>query len=254
MHFKTSFSEYDLIQTEDGSWAIYSDYYKENSHSLVGAKSETEYNFIQGCEIGPKMKSYSSIQVLEVGFGIGNGIATTFNFWKSQNERPQYFTFISQEIDPELVTYSFEHGPYKNDLKFFHKNELWSWTYIEDGHKFELIVLPGDARKTIAEVPSDTIDAIFQDAYSPGKNPDLWTLEWFQDLKQVARKDCVMTTYSASARIRRAMAQAGWSVVDKKGFGSKRSMSVAYSEEHSESINEKLLKANLEALQDKDLA
>lgn len=253
MYFKTSFSEYELIQTDDGSWAIYSDYYKENSHSLAGARSETEHNFLQGCDIKLKMKDYKLLQVLEVGFGIGNGIATTFNFWKNQKYRPGHFLFISQEIDPELVLYSFENGPYKNDLIELHQNEEWAWTYQENGHKFELKVLSGDARKTIKQIPKGEINAIFQDAYSPGKNPDLWTLEWFQDLKFVAHEDCCMATYSASARIRRAMAQAGWYIVERKGYGSKRSMSVAHAKKIENSINERLLKSNLEALKDKDL-
>jgi tRNA U34 5-methylaminomethyl-2-thiouridine-forming methyltransferase MnmC len=253
MHFKTKFSEYELIQTEDDSWAIYSDYYKENSHSLVGARSETLYNFINGCELSEKMSQKSSLVVLEVGFGIGNGIATTLNFWKKQEIKPDSFTFISQEIDPELVTFSFEEGPYRDDLKELHQNEEWSWTLIENGKRFELKVLPGDARQSVKDVAQDSVHAIFQDAYSPGKNPDLWTLEWFRDLNNVANEECIMTTYSASARIRRSMAQAGWYVCDQKGFGSKRSMSIAYKSENENSINEKILKANLEALQDKDL-
>lgn len=250
MRFNTKFSEYELIQTQDGSWAIYSDFYNENSHSLVGARSETEHNFIQGCQLDNKIQKNSEITLLEVGFGIGNGLATTLDFWKKSKKQTDHFTFISQEIDPELVQYSFAKGPYANELNCLHRNDEWAWTLVEGDKKFEVKILSGDARHTIKSLKDDSLDAIFQDAYSPGKNPDLWTLEWFSDLYSCANQECIMATYSASARIRKAMVEAGWFVTEKKGFGSKRSMSIVYRSQTDDSLNEKISNSKVKSLTD----
>lgn len=253
LRFQTKFCDYELIQTQDESWAIYSDFYKEVSHSLVGAVSETKHNFLIGCDIEKNCAQKDIFCVLEVGFGIGNGLATTFEFWQSLVNRPKRFVFVTQEIDPELIDYSFAEGPYQAVLEKLHLNSPNEYTFEENGARFEVKVLSGDARETINQVQDHSIHAIFQDAYSPGKNPSLWTVEWFEQLRRVAADSAVMATYSASARIRKAMVEANWFVTDKKGFGQKRSMSIAYADSQDNALNQKISQAKIEALRDHEI-
>lgn len=253
LYFKTSFSDYELIQTDDESWAIYSDFYRENSHSLAGAESETRYNFLEGCEVAKRCLEFDNYTILEVGFGIGNGLATTYEFWKQLERRPKHFLFISQEIDHELVDYAFNQGPYAEKLQSLHLNSPMGWTTEIDDCRFEVKVLPGDARQSVLDIKDKSIHAIFQDAYSPGKNPSLWTLEWFEQLHRISAEKAIMATYSASARVRKAMVEGGWHVVDKKGFGNKRSMSIAFNESVDMELNEKILKARIDSLKDSEL-
>ena len=265
--FETNLCCYQIIETADGSYAIYSSEYDENSHSDQGARSETLYNFVEGCDLSTKWNE-AKCSVLEVGFGIGNGLAVTYDKWKdyisntSKDSEKKIVHFYTQEIDPQLVDYALKVGPYAEDLIDFNQTDTFEYLAKFKGNEFKLDLLLGDARDTIAVIPEASIDAIFQDAYSPGKNPTLWTKEWFSDLYQVAAEDCVMSTYSASARMRKAMVMSTWKVYNKKGFSKKRSMTIAlksgateafFENRENECLNAQILKSNLEPLRDEDL-
>jgi tRNA U34 5-methylaminomethyl-2-thiouridine-forming methyltransferase MnmC len=70
-------------------------------------------------------------------------------------------------------------------------------------------------------------DAIFQDAFSPKKNPTLWSVEWFSFLKSASRQNVQLSTYSSSISIRKSLLAAGWSIENARGFALKRTMTKA---------------------------
>ena len=67
----------------------------------------------------------------------------------------------------------------------------------------------GDARQ---QLPPGPFEVIFHDPYSPANNPELWTVEWFELLKQRAAERAVLATYSAATATRVSMLLAGWYV------------------------------------------
>src|SRR5690606_27427663 len=89
-----------------------------------------------------------------------------------------------------------------------------------------LKILIGDARITLPHYikkHSLKVHAIYQDAFSPKRNPDLWTVEWFTLLKEISHQDVIMSTYSSSSAIRKSMAEAGFTLYPGEKFGPKRS-------------------------------
>ncbi len=68
---------------------------------------------------------------------------------------------------------------------------------------------------------------IFQDAFSPAANPELWTGDVFKKLLKWSLPDAVMTTYCAASKAKGAMAWAGWKVAKAEGALGKREMTVA---------------------------
>jgi len=53
-------------------------------------------------------------------------------------------------------------------------------------------------------------------------------VEWFEDLKKHSHPEVVLSTYSASSSIRKALMQAGWVVEERQGFAGKRSSTRAF--------------------------
>lgn len=221
---KGKLGDLELIETKDGSVSINSVFYNENCHSLDGARSETIYNFIEGCEIVTRFKHHSPFTIFETGLGLGYGLDCTLDIIGGHP-----LLFISTEIEPELISYNKKN---KNHL-------LWQNLKLDDcGHYIAtennqtLVVLNGDATKTIEDISfylkNNKINALFQDAFSPKKNPELWTEDWFRKLKQHAHDDCIMSTYCASRGPLEAMALAGWNINARKGFGRKKSSTVAF--------------------------
>src|SRR6476469_2201134 len=158
---------YKEVNTEDGSITLFSEKFGEACHSTAGARSETLLHYIGGCEILKKAEN-EKLSILEVGFGLGVGLLTT---WEMTKDLPAKIHFLSLEIDPELVKWFREE--YKDHPLF--KDTTFS---------FEILV--GDARVELPKYVSEKKpqwNAIYQDAFSPKRNPVLWTKEWFTLLK-----------------------------------------------------------------------
>lgn len=230
--------DYRLVETEDGSQTLFSEKFGEACHSTTGAKSETLLHYIQGCEIIEKAKQ-PSLSILEVGFGLGVGLITT---WEMTKDLPAEIHFLSLEIDPALVKWF--HAEYKDHPLF-------------QDPKFKFHILVGDAR---AELPkyvkenSPKWQAIYQDPFSPKRNPVLWTKEWFTLLKENSSPDVVLSTYSASSSIRKSLVETGWKLSAGEKFGPKRTSTRArLSGETDAEILDSLSRSPVKALSDKDI-
>lgn len=229
---------YQEVLTEDGSFTLYSERFGEACHSLAGARAETLLHYIEGCEIPAKAKA-EALSILEVGFGMGTGLLTT---WELTKDLPARVHFVSLEIDPALVAWFYEEHkahPLFQDPKF----------------SFEIIV--GDARTELPgfiKEKNPQWNAIYQDAFSPKRNPVLWTREWFTLLRESSAPDVIMSTYSASSSIRKSMTEAGWKLSPGEKFGAKRTSTRAkLTGETDPVILDALSRSPAKALADKDL-
>jgi hypothetical protein len=72
-------------------------------------------------------------------------------------------------------------------------------------------------------------DAIFFDAFSPAKNPGMWTLPVFEQLARALdpARPCALTTYSRSTMIRATLLLAGWFVGVGHATGRKEETTIA---------------------------
>jgi len=194
------------VETEDGSKTLFSETFGEACHSSSGAVTETQLHYIKGCAIAERLPS----TILEVGFGLGIGFLETL---KTYDKRP--FHFISLEIDRDLV----------NWFALQHTQLKWVDDSTMEGiiNNATLTILVGDARKTLLSYVRDhSWQAIYQDAFSPKRNPILWTKEWFSFLRKHSSEDVIMSTYSASSSVRKSMIEAGWKLSKGEKFGPKR--------------------------------
>lgn len=212
--FKGKLGQYKVVITSDQSPTLWSEAYDENCHSVAGAKQETQYIYIEGCELAEKALK-GKVTILEVGFGAGHGLKETFDFFSKQVPLCQVH-FYSLEIDEALVPWAFE-----NLIKLPCPEKIGPHFHGKIG-LFEYTIIIGDARQTLPTYPLPPLNAIFQDAFSPDKNPTLWTVEWFQLLKTKSASDVILSTYSASSKIKKGLFEAGWIVSERSGFSGKR--------------------------------
>ena len=211
------------VATEDGSLTLFSEEFQEACHSTTGAIQETLLHYIQGCQIEAKRNEKQHLTILEVGFGLGIGFLTTFEIL---NQHQKKWNFISLEIDPHLLEWfrlqHLEHPFLKHLIwKDFQGGKMLE--ALSDSGK--LTILCGDARRTLpiyVENHPTKWDAVYQDAFSPKKNPALWTRQWFELLKDHSQQDVLLSTYSASSSIRKSLLEAGWSLKKGEKFGPKR--------------------------------
>jgi tRNA U34 5-methylaminomethyl-2-thiouridine-forming methyltransferase MnmC len=74
------------------------------------------------------------------------------------------------------------------------------------------------------DLKSESVDLIFYDAFGPRVQPDLWTLERFQDCYNWLTDEGVFVTYCAKGQVKRDLKTAGFKLEALPGPPGKREM------------------------------
>lgn len=207
---KTAPPLHTWVETADGSATLLSHRFNEHCHSLCGAREETHHHYLEGCEVRTLLQTHRPCKVLEVGFGTGLGWLETA---KLAHETTGELDFLSLELDEDLVKWVLP------EAKLHEFGGLRFYEHQIPNARLRVVV--GDARQTLPLV-NEQFHAIYQDAFSPRKNPTLWTTEWFTLLASKALPQARLATYSASISIRKSLIGAGWGVSNGPKFGTKR--------------------------------
>jgi len=202
-----------LIKTNDNSYTFYSKEYSENYHSISGALEESLKKFIEPCRIKDGMK------ILDIGFGLGYNVLMAIHTAKN-------LKIISLEKDSEILKElsSLDIPDYlKED---FDKVKIVAKKLYFNDSNTEIRVLLGDANETIKEL-NETFDAVFLDPFSPKKNPELWTLEFFKEIKKRMKQSGVLVTYSCASSVRKNLKDAGFIIKDGPCVGRRAPSTIA---------------------------
>jgi tRNA U34 5-methylaminomethyl-2-thiouridine-forming methyltransferase MnmC len=231
VEFKGKLGLYKIIETEDQTKTLWSEFFNEACHNLSGAYQETLYNYIQGCNINEQINQDIDVHVFDVGFGPGLGLTAYVDAIKKMTvTQGKKRTYTSIELDEDLFLWSIKNN--FPEYVFSKKDNYYSSIFnLGSDNQLQVTIFIGDGRLTMPYANKQKIlpkfTAIFQDAFSPKKNPSLWTVEWFECLKQLSTNEVFLSTYSASVSVRKSMIKAGWKIKSEKGFGQKRTMTKA---------------------------
>lgn len=235
--FDGKLGRYRILETEDGTPTLHSDFFNEACHSLAGARGETIYNYVEGCEVVSKFLKGDLLSLLEVGFGLGLGYVCTLESLIKSDFQDQKLSFVSVELDPTLIEWTKENinldeeltavFPGFQELEFYPEQQYFR--ACKNGHN--LTILIGDARETVPRLKDysfySPFKVIYQDPFSPKRNPALWTLNWFQLLKELSHQEVILSTYSSSPSIRKTLLETGFKVFNRKGYKTKKRCTLA---------------------------
>lgn len=208
----------EIKTTSDGSHTLYVPEIDESYHSTHGAIQESRHIFI---EAGLKHCQKAEINVLEIGFGTGlNALLALEEAGRSQ-KHIHYTTIEKYPIEyktavqlnyPEQLSHVYR--------TFFNKIHSCQWNEIvQISTNFTLRKIETDF--TDFE-PDSFFDAIFFDAFSPEKQPEMWSQYQFEKIFRHCNQGAVLTTYCAKGNVRRALQNAGFTVERLPGPPGKR--------------------------------
>ncbi|WP_236617359.1 tRNA (5-methylaminomethyl-2-thiouridine)(34)-methyltransferase MnmD [Lebetimonas sp. JS032] len=189
------------IKTVDGSFTLKNDKFNECYHSSEGAVKESLYKHIYPAFNVIQKKE---INILDICFGLG------YNTFLSVLNRPQHskLNIFSPEMDEDLIK-NLKDFPYPKEFDSIRHiiNKISDNFYYEDEFvKIEVFI--GDAREYIKKLSS--IDIVFQDAFSPKVNKELWSIEYFTQIKNILNKFGIITSYSVATPVRCALYKLGF--------------------------------------------
>ncbi|MBI2134431.1 hypothetical protein HYU09_00435 [Candidatus Woesearchaeota archaeon] len=224
--------------TKDNSITFYSEKYSEHYHSTSGALDESFGKFAMPCRLKNGMR------VLDVCFGLGyNSLAAIsladVEIVALENDpmilkliknikMPEDYTFVGNKIkNTETNNYN------KNDPTLemlennYEKIKIAAEKLDYEDDKLKLRIIIGDARETIKELDGK-FDAVFLDPFSPKKCRELWTKEFFSDIRKLMKKDSILSTYSCASIVRKNLTDAGFRVTDGPSVGRRAPSTIAY--------------------------
>ena len=213
-----------LLITDDGTSTLFLEEYKQAMHTISGAYNEALLKHVIPSNILNSSKT--ELNILDIGFGIGYNVLALMNELINRKKRFK-LNIISLEKEKSFSKYM--NNVIFNDEKDLLYNFIREAYYSGNGtyNEINLKILFGDARLTLDMLKDKKFNAIFHDPFSPSKNPELWSVDFFLRLRGIMSEDCILTTYSSADHIRRAMIEAQLLVGIGPSVGKKREGTIA---------------------------
>jgi len=206
--------------TEDGSHTIFVRGLDEPYHSTHGALQESMHVFIKQ---GLLTLNQPSVRILELGFGTGLNALLTLSQSISLKLDIYYHAvekYPLMEHEYKLLNYEkFVERIPEGTLDCIHSCPWGEPVQISD--RFTLYKEEADFRSM---KPSPNINLVYFDAFSPDKQPKLWTPEIISAIRQVSEMGAILVTYSSKGIVCRALTACGFEVSKIAGPPGKREM------------------------------
>jgi len=198
-----------LTKTKDNSYTFFNEKYQEAYHSLTGALEEAQKKYIEPLEVK------DGYTILDICFGLG------YNTFAAL-ENAKNIKVIALEIDEEILKDL-------QNIEINGKYEIIKKLAQEKKYKdkdYDLTLIMGPAQETIKKV-KEKVDCVFLDPFSPKRNPELWTREFFNDICKIMKPGAKLATYSCARVVRDNLKAEGFTVIDGPKVGRRGPSTIA---------------------------
>ncbi len=200
-------------------------------HSADGGLAQARHVFLAGNGLPARWRGRESFTILETGFGMGLNFLAAWDALRAEPGGPARLHFVSVEKHPfgagDLAAAL---APYEElralagalvanwppPLAGFHRLQF-------DGGRVTLTLMAGEAAELLPRLVARA-DALFLDGFAPARNPGMWSPEVVRELARLAAPGATLATWTVAGGVRAALADAGFRVEKREGFGAKREM------------------------------
>ncbi|MFQ6050620.1 MAG: MnmC family methyltransferase [Candidatus Hydrothermarchaeota archaeon] len=237
-----------LLNTKDGTKTLVFEQNgtekREAMHDRNGALSEAIFKFIKPCVW--VIFLYKNIKILDLCSGLGyNTVAALKYFWENSKyyrsiridlvEKDREILDISRKID--LPNHFNNYKPFHELYKEYAANFLFSERKESKHKNICLNFYIGDARDMVKELEGG-YDMVLFDAFSPTFSPELYTVEFFQLIKNKMNETGFLITYSSSSPMRSSLIEAGFkSIGETRPWARRRGGTIASPSTYSFNIS-----------------
>jgi hypothetical protein len=243
-------NDYQLVRLNNGICSVRSLADDETFHPVIGPVAEAEALYVNQLRLRERLQNHSGEFVIwDVGLGAA---ANALAVLRATRGITCDIRLVSFDHTIEPLEFALRHaadlgyfGGYENHLKEFIRAHRVAF---QDGRQtvdweFHLGDFPAllesrsrgdEAHSSKSEIGNRKSEipaphAILFDAYSPAKNPAMWTLPLFTDLFRLLdpQRPCAMPTYSRSTILRVTLLLAGFFVGVGHATGLKEETTIA---------------------------
>lgn len=247
-------SNYKLVRLASGDYSLHSLAYGETFHPVIGPVAEAEALYVKQLQLRERLQNHSGEFVIwDVGLGAAANALTVL---RATRDLATPIRLISFDNTMEPLTFALQNaaalgyfGGYETQtqallaqhaIRFangaqevnwqFHLGDFPAWLAAEVERRAPTRRVPGStSQRAGSETGAPPPHAILFDAFSPAKNPAMWTLPLFTDLFQLLdpQRPCALPTYSRSTIMRVTLLLAGFFVGVGHATGEKEETTIA---------------------------
>ncbi|MFN3993437.1 MAG: tRNA (5-methylaminomethyl-2-thiouridine)(34)-methyltransferase MnmD [Tabrizicola flagellatus] len=188
--------------------------------SLAGGLEETRHVFLAGNDLPARL--CEGFQVAELGFGTGLNLLALLAAHRGP-ARVHYTSFEAFPLSAAEMERAHRAFPELDEISHRLREQWATGTRELKFPNLTARIVVGDARQTLPGWQGRA-DAWFLDGFSPAKNPELWSDDLMRAVAAHTAPGGTFATYTAAGHVRRALADAGFDVSRRPGFGRKRHM------------------------------
>jgi len=226
-------ADYQLVKLANGTFSIHSVAEGETFHPVVGPVAEAQALYVNQLKLRERVRSQAGEFVIwDVGLGAAANVLTAL---RATRDLPCSLHVISFDRTIAPLQFALQHA---NDLGYLAQYESAVQELLHTGRadfkqsqqsvRWQLHL--GDFPQFLRQPGSTPAPhAILFDAFSPAKNPAMWTAPLFADLFRAldSNRPCAMPTYSRSTMLRVTLLLAGFHVGIGHATGEKEETTIA---------------------------
>ena len=234
----SSNEEFKLVSVR-GAYSVHAVAYGETMHPAIGPAAEAEALYVEQLKLRDRIAAHQGeFVVWDIGLGAAANVVAVLRCGRDISSKVRIISFDNtieplrfavQNAAPLKYLAGYEEVISRlcsgeSDVTFTNGKQEVRWqTFIADFPKW----LGDYVRNSKRDVPAP--DAILFDAFSPKKNPAMWTAPLFADLFQALDplRPCALATYSRSTMFRAALLLAGFFVGAGHATGEKEETTIA---------------------------
>jgi len=247
-------AEYKLVQLVSGDYSIHSLAHDETFHPVIGPVAEAEALYVNQLRLRERLKNHSGEFVIwDVGLGAAANALTVL---RATREFACPIRLVSFDCTIEPLKFALQHAPalgyfggYETQTRAildqhavqftdgahevnwqFHLGDFPAWlAQTLERRPPARRVSGGATQRAESEFGAPPPHVILFDAFSPAKNPAMWTLPLFTNLfrRLEPQRPCALPTYSRSTILRVTLLLAGFFVGVGHATGEKEETTIA---------------------------
>lgn len=216
----------EIFETKDGSHSLLLPEMNETYHSTHGAKTESNYVFIdKGLRYYRSINpDHEVVRILEIGFGTGLNPWLTALEAGAEKIKVEFTSLEKFPLEPEVTSqlnYADTHdADSKRIFKKIHES-TWDMSEQVTGY-FSLKKMNTDIHTFLGG--AEMFDIIYFDAFAPSKQPDMWTPKVLEKMYSLLSSQGVFTTYCAQGQFKRDLKSVGFIIEELEGPPGKKEM------------------------------
>ena len=231
----SSVSGYRLVKLASGVHSVYSVAHHETFHPVIGPVAEAEALYVRQLRLTERLRGHAGGFVIwDVGLGAAANALTVL---RETREIDASIELVSFDNTIEPLEFALAHrealgylGGHEEELEELLCDKRISFVNGKQRVKWEVHL--GDFPTLIAQKESETFPkphAIMFDAFSPAKNPEMWTQPLFANIFRLldSKHPCALPTYSRSTMLRVTLLLAGFYVGVGHATGEKEETTIA---------------------------